>query len=48
MHKVYGDKALKERQCQYWFARFRSGNCSVKDASRSDWPSEVDDDKGIN
>jgi len=34
----FGDVALKERQCQYWFARFRSGDCSVKDAPRSGRP----------
>ena len=27
---VYGDEALKERQCQNWFAKFRSGDFSLK------------------
>ena len=30
---VYGDECLSERQCQIWFARFRSGNFDVKDAN---------------
>ena len=28
---VHGDECLSERQCQNWFARFRSGNFDVKD-----------------
>ncbi|EFN64258.1 Histone-lysine N-methyltransferase SETMAR, partial [Camponotus floridanus] len=32
---VYGNEALKERQCQNWFAKFRSGNFSLKNAQRS-------------
>ena len=28
---VYGDEALKERKCQNWFAKFRSGYFSLKD-----------------
>ena len=28
---VYGDEALKERQCQNWFDKFRSGDFSLKD-----------------
>ena len=31
---VYGDECLSERQCQNWFARFRSGNFDVKDEPR--------------
>ena len=41
---VYGDEALKERQCQNWFDKFRSGDFSLKDEKRSDRPVEVDDD----
>nr|AAP51086.1 transposase [Forficula auricularia] len=41
---VYGDEALKERQCQNWFAKFRSGDFSLKDEKRSGRPVEVDDD----
>ena len=31
---VYGDECLSERQCQNWFARFRSGNFDGKDECR--------------
>ncbi|GFX27074.1 histone-lysine N-methyltransferase SETMAR [Trichonephila clavipes] len=41
---VYGDEALKERQCQNWFAKFRYGDFSLKDEKRSGLPVEVDDD----
>ena len=41
---VYGDEALKERQCQNWFDKFRSGDFSLKDEKRSDRTVEVDDD----
>ncbi|GFV64583.1 histone-lysine N-methyltransferase SETMAR [Trichonephila clavipes] len=41
---VYGDEALRERQCQNWFAKFRSGDFSLKDEKRSGRPVEVDDD----
>ena len=42
LYAVYGDEALKERQCQNWFDKFRSGDFSLKDEKRSDRP--VDDD----
>lgn len=45
MRKVYDDGALKEHQCQYWFARFCSSNYSVKNIFRSGQPSEIDDEK---
>ena len=32
------DKCLRERQCQNWFARFRSGNFDVKDEPRPGRP----------
>ena len=35
LYDVYGEKSLTERQCQNWFARFRSGNFDPKDAPRS-------------
>ncbi|EFN90037.1 Histone-lysine N-methyltransferase SETMAR, partial [Harpegnathos saltator] len=38
---VYGNEALKERQYQNWFARFRSGDFSLKNAQRSGRPVEV-------
>lgn len=41
---VYGNEALKERQCQYWFARFRSGDFSLKNAQRSGRPVKVNED----
>ena len=45
LYDVYGKKSLTERQCQNWFARFRSGYFYVKDAPRSGRPNEVEDDK---
>lgn len=33
-----GEKAVSERRTQEWFARFHSGNFSVKDAPRSNRP----------
>lgn len=42
---VYGPDALKERMVRKWFARFRAGNFSVKDAERSGRPRTVDTDK---
>ena len=41
---VYGDEALKERQCQNWFDKFRSGDFSLKDEKRFGRPVEVNDD----
>ena len=48
LRAIYGDEALKERQCQNWFDKFRSGDFSLKE-KRSGRPVEVDDDliKGI-
>lgn len=40
---VYGNEALKERQCQNWFAKFRSGDFSLKNVQRSGRPIEVDE-----
>ena len=40
---VYGDEALKERQCRNWFERFRSGDFSLKNSQRSGHPVEVDE-----
>lgn len=40
---VYGNKALKERQCQNWFAKFRSYDFSLKNLQRSGRPVEVDE-----
>ena len=41
---IYGDKVLKERQCQNWFDKFRSGDFSLKDEKRFGRPVEVNDD----
>ena len=35
LYDVYGEKSLTQRQCQNWFACFRSGDFDVKDAPRS-------------
>ena len=45
LYDVFGEKSLTERQCQNWFARFRSGDFDLKDAQRSGRPTEVDVDK---
>ena len=45
LHEVYGEKSLTERQCQNWFARFRSRDFDLKDAPRSGRPTEVDEHK---
>ena len=44
-YDVYYDEALKGRQCQNWFRKFRSGDFSLKDEPCSGRPNEVDDDK---
>ena len=48
LYDVYGEKSLKERQCQNWSARFRFWDFHPKDAPRSGCPTEVDDDKILN
>ncbi|OAD62534.1 Histone-lysine N-methyltransferase SETMAR [Eufriesea mexicana] len=40
---VYGNEALKERLCQNWFAKFHSGDISLKSAQQSGLPVEVDE-----
>ena len=45
LYDVYGEKWLTERQCQNWFARFRSWDFDLKDAPRSGRPTEVGNDK---
>ena len=45
LYNVYGENSLTERQCQNWFARFRSGDFYLKDAPRSGRPTQVDEDK---
>ncbi|GFU25204.1 transposable element Tc1 transposase [Trichonephila clavipes] len=41
---VYGEGVLTVRQCQNWFAKFRSGNFDVEDAPRSGRLIETDKD----
>ena len=45
LYDIYGAKSLTERQFQNWFARFRSRDFDLKDASRSGRSTEVDDNK---
>lgn len=40
-----GHKAFKERQWRNWLIKFRSGDFSFQDESRSGWSSEVDDNQ---
>ena len=42
---MYGEEALKERQCRNWFDKFRSGDFVLKDEQRSGRPNEVNDDQ---
>ena len=37
---LYSEEALKDRQCQNWFIKFRSGDFSLKDEQRSGRPNE--------
>ena len=43
LYDLYGEKSLTECPCQNWFARFRSGEFILKDAPRSERPTQVDD-----
>ncbi|XP_014482319.1 PREDICTED: histone-lysine N-methyltransferase SETMAR-like [Dinoponera quadriceps] len=45
LRDVYGEEALKERQCRNWFDKFRSGDFLLKDEQRSDRPLQADDDQ---
>ena len=45
LRDVYGDEALKERQCRNWFEKFRSGDFSLKDDQRSGRPVELNEDE---
>ena len=40
---VYGNEALKERQCQNWFTKFRFADLSLKNDQRPGRPVEVDE-----
>lgn len=43
LYAVYGNEALKDRQCQYWFPRFRFGDFSLKNTQRSGRSVKVDE-----
>ena len=45
LRDMYGEEALKDRQCWNWFIKFRFGDFSLKDEQRSGRPNEVDDDQ---
>lgn len=45
LRKVYGDKSIKERQCQRWYKKFNEGDFDLNDAPRSGRPTEIDDDE---
>ena len=40
---VYGEEALKDRQCRNWFDKFRSEDFPIKDQQRPGRPNEVND-----
>ena len=42
---VYGKGAIAERTARYWFAKFKSANFDLKDASHSGRPSEFDEER---
>ena len=42
---MYGEEALKDRQCRNWFDKFRFGDFTLKDEQRSGRPNEIDDDQ---
>ena len=41
---MYGDGVLSVRKCQTWFCKFRQGDLSLQDASRSGQPVSFDND----
>ena len=42
---MYGEEALKDRQCRNWLDKFRSGDFSLKGEQRSSRPNKVDNDQ---
>ena len=45
LRNVYGEEALKDRQCRNWFDKLRSGDFSLKDEQRSGRLNEVNVDQ---
>ena len=45
LHDLYGEEALKDKQCRNWFDKFRSGDFSLKVKQCSGRPNEVDDEQ---
>ena len=45
LRDVYGEEALKNKQCRNWFDKFCSGDFSFKDEQCSGQPNEVDEDQ---
>ena len=41
--EVYGDTAPTDKSCREWFRRFKNGDFSVKDKSRSGQPKKFED-----
>ena len=44
IEKVYGYGVLSVRKCQPWFCKFRQGDLSLQDASRSERPVSLNND----
>ena len=44
LRHVYGEEALKDRQCRNWFDKFRSGDFSFKDEQCLGRLNGIDDD----
>lgn len=42
--KIFGKQAISNRTCRRWFEKFKAGNFSLCDRSRSGRPSQIDDD----
>ena len=40
--EAYGDRALSERTCQKWFARFKSGDFHLEDQERAGCPKKFE------
>jgi len=43
MLEVYGDTAPTDKSCREWFRRFKDGDFSVEDKSRSAQPKKFED-----